>query len=85
MSGGGGLFLLVQPTGPHLWRLSYHFSGKQKTMALGAYPDMSFSDARQRRNNQHLRHDRRRSPRQAEEGRLGKDDALTQFAAARSA
>ena len=39
-SDGGGLFLLVTVNGSKLWRLSYRFDGKQKTMALGAYaPD----------------------------------------------
>ncbi len=49
LSDGGGLFLLVQPTGSRLWRLSYRFSGKQKTMALGAYPEVSLAEARERR------------------------------------
>lgn len=38
ISDGGGLFLLIQPTGSKLWRLAYRFAGKQKTLALGAYP-----------------------------------------------
>ena len=35
LSDGGGLHLLVQPTGGKLWRLAYRFVGKQKTLALG--------------------------------------------------
>ena len=31
------------------WRLSYRFAGKQKTLALGVYPDVSLKTARQRR------------------------------------
>jgi integrase len=49
ISDGGGLFLLVQPTGGKLWRLAYRFAGKQKTLALGAYPIVSLKDARGRR------------------------------------
>lgn len=52
MSDGGGLFLLVQSTDPKdskYWRLAYRFAGKQKTLALGVYPDVSLKDARQRR------------------------------------
>jgi hypothetical protein len=48
-SDGGGLFLLVSVNGSKLWRLSYRFDGKQKTMALGAYPAVSLSDARRKR------------------------------------
>ena len=37
LSDGGGLYLLIQPTGSKLWRLAYRFGGKQKTLALGTY------------------------------------------------
>jgi integrase len=50
-SDGGGLHLLVPPHGSKLWRLSYRFGGKQKTIALGAYPVVTLADARQRRDN----------------------------------
>ena len=46
---GGGLFLLVTPTGGKLWRLKYSFGGTEKLLALGIYPEISLSDARQRR------------------------------------
>ena len=46
---GGGLFLLVAPTGGKLWRLKYRFGGKEKLLALGAYPAVSLKDARERR------------------------------------
>jgi integrase len=46
---GGGLFLLIQPTGSRLWRLAYRHSGKQKTLALGSYPAVSLADARKKR------------------------------------
>src|SRR5205085_9057012 len=46
LSDGGGLQLLVQPTGSKLWRLAYRFAGKQKTLALGIYPAVSLADAR---------------------------------------
>ncbi|TXT25996.1 MAG: Phage integrase [Gallionellaceae bacterium] len=49
LADGGGLFLLVQSNGAKYWRLAYRFAGKQKTLALGVYPDVSLSDARQRR------------------------------------
>jgi integrase len=49
LSDGGGLHLLVQPTGSKLWRLAYRFGGKQKTLALGVYPAVSLQDARDRK------------------------------------
>ena len=49
ISDGGGLHLLVQPSGKELWRLAYRFAGKQKTLALGAYPAVSLSQARRGR------------------------------------
>ncbi|WP_176056023.1 tyrosine-type recombinase/integrase [Brucella intermedia] len=48
-SDAGGLHLLVNPTGSKLWRLAYRFEGKQKLLALGAYPAISLADARKRR------------------------------------
>jgi integrase len=48
-SDGGGLHLLVSPTGGKLWRLSYRHGGKQKTLAFGAYPAVSLADARSKR------------------------------------
>ena len=46
---GGGLFLLVTPSGGKLWRFKYRYNGKQKLLALGAYPEVSLADARQKR------------------------------------
>lgn len=43
-----GLFLLVNQAGKY-WRLAYRFGGKQKTLALGVYPDVGLSRARERR------------------------------------
>jgi integrase len=46
ISDGGGLFLLIQPGGGKLWRLAYRFDGKQRTQALGVYPEVSLGQAR---------------------------------------
>ena len=45
---GQGLYLHVKDAGKY-WRMSYRFSGKQKTLALGVYPAVSLAKARQRR------------------------------------
>lgn len=42
----GGLYLLIAPSGGKLWRWNYRFGGKQKTMPLGKYPDVTLADAR---------------------------------------
>jgi len=47
-SDGHGLYLLVKPSGKY-WRFNYRFVDKQKTLALGVYPDVSLAKARQRR------------------------------------
>ena len=49
VSDGGGLHILVSPTGSKLWRLSYRFGAKQKTIALGPYPVVPLAEARQKR------------------------------------
>jgi Arm DNA-binding domain len=49
LSDGGGLHLLIQPTGSKLWRLAYRFADKQKTLALGRYPVVSLEQARRQR------------------------------------
>ena len=49
MFDGGGLYLELSPAGGKLWRLKYRFSGKEKRLALGVYPEISLKDARERR------------------------------------
>ena len=49
LSDGGGMYLLVHPNGGKYWRMDYRFGGKQKTLSLGVYPDVSLADARDRR------------------------------------
>lgn len=44
-----GLHLQVNPSGSKLWRQKYRFAGKQKTLALGIYPDVSLANAREKR------------------------------------
>ncbi|MCO6442199.1 MAG: integrase arm-type DNA-binding domain-containing protein [Nitrococcus mobilis] len=49
LADGGGLYLLVNPSGGRYWRLDYRYLGKRKTLALGVYPDVGLKDARERR------------------------------------
>ncbi|AXG60892.1 TPA: tyrosine-type recombinase/integrase [Escherichia coli] len=49
VSDSHGLYLLVKPGGSRHWYLKYRISGKESRIALGAYPAISQSDARQQR------------------------------------
>ena len=49
LSDGGGLYLLVAPKGGKLWRLKFRAGGKEKVLALGAYPSISLAAARKAR------------------------------------
>ncbi len=49
MFDGQGLFLLVTSSGGKLWRMKYDYQGKERLLAIGAYPSLSLADARQRR------------------------------------
>ncbi len=48
LSDGNGLYLRIEPSGGRYWRFNYRFCGKQKTLALGVYPDVSLAKARER-------------------------------------
>ena len=50
-----GLYLEVFPNGSKLWRLKYYFGGKEKRIALGAWPEVSLQKARRMRDEQRLR------------------------------
>lgn len=46
---GGGLFLLVTPSGGKLWHFKYRHDKKERKLTFGPYPAISLADARQRR------------------------------------
>lgn len=43
---GGGLYVLINPSGSKLWRLKYRFDGREKLLAYGSYPLVPLKDAR---------------------------------------
>jgi integrase len=49
LTDGGGLYLLVSPSGGKWWRFDYRFQSKRKTLSMGVYPAVSLKDARDRR------------------------------------
>jgi len=46
---GGGLYLLITPSGGKLWRFKYRFDNKEKKLAFGSYPEITLLDARRKR------------------------------------
>ncbi|OFA33332.1 hypothetical protein BAE46_01060 [Glaciecola punicea] len=46
LSDGKSLHLLVKKSGSKYWRWSYRYDGKQKTLAIGVYPEVSIKVAR---------------------------------------
>jgi integrase len=52
-----GLYLLIKPSSPKkpkgskCWRFKYRFLGKEKTLSIGMYPDVTLSEAREARDN----------------------------------
>ena len=45
---GGGLYLLVKPSGYKSWKYDYRIDGARGTYTIGQYPDISMKDARSR-------------------------------------
>lgn len=46
LSDGAGLALLIKPNGAKLWRYRFSRGGKAQKLSLGAYPDITLSQAR---------------------------------------
>ena len=84
MSDGRGLQLVIKPNGSKLWRFNYRFDGKQKTMTLGNYPDVSLAEARTALQNARNERARGVDPMQARKAaKLARSDADTFEAVAR--
>lgn len=46
LADAGGLFLFVPPSGKKVWRMRYRFDGKEKTLVIGPYPEITLTEAR---------------------------------------
>ena len=44
-----GMFLLVNPDGSRWWRFRYKYQGREKTVSLGVYPEVSIKEAEDER------------------------------------
>jgi hypothetical protein len=71
LSDGGWLFLLVKPGGSKLWRIAYRFGGKENSLSLGAYPEISLKEARAKRDEARAAEIGRRSQPATESGKAG--------------
>lgn len=49
LSDGDGMYLLIKPAGGKYWQMKYRFAGKEKTLSFGTYPEVSISEAREKR------------------------------------
>jgi len=49
-SDGRGMYLLVHPNGSKYWKLKYRINGKEKTLSIGLYPEVSLLEAREATN-----------------------------------
>ncbi|QQX83735.1 integrase arm-type DNA-binding domain-containing protein [Cupriavidus necator] len=49
LADSGGMYLEISPAGGKYWRLKYRFSGREKRLAFGVYPDVSLAAARKKR------------------------------------
>jgi integrase len=56
LSDSGGLYLEAAPNGSRRWFWKYYFAGKEKRLALGAYPAVSLKDARSARDDARRQH-----------------------------
>ncbi|MBI2744617.1 MAG: tyrosine-type recombinase/integrase [Burkholderiales bacterium] len=50
LADGGGLHLLVQPSGAKLWRYKFRVHGVEGQHAIGVYPSVTLAHARERHN-----------------------------------
>jgi hypothetical protein len=43
-----GLYLQIMPNGSKYWRMKYRIFGKEKSLALGVYPEVTLAEAREK-------------------------------------
>jgi integrase len=46
---GGGLYLLIKPSGSRLWKMKYRIHRREKSLSFGPYPKVSLKAARDQR------------------------------------
>jgi len=69
-----GLYLEVTPSGGRFWRLKYRFNGRESTLTIGTYPEVSLAQARRVRDEARIQLYNNIDPNAAKNQRLDKTD-----------
>lgn len=69
-----GLYLEITPSGGRFWRLKYRFNGRESTLTIGSYPEVSLAQARRVRDEARIQLYNNIDPNAAKNQRLDKTD-----------
>lgn len=69
-----GLYLEVTSSGGRFWRLKYRFNGRESTLTIGSYPEISLAQARRVRDEARIQLYNNIDPNAAKNQRLDKTD-----------
>lgn len=74
-----GLYLEVTPAGGKFWRLKYRFTGRESTLTIGSYPEISLAQARRSRDEARIQLYQNIDPNAVKNQRLKKIDESILF------
>ncbi|MFK4050663.1 tyrosine-type recombinase/integrase [Acinetobacter venetianus] len=74
-----GLYLEVTPSNGRFWRLKYRFNGRESTLTIGSYPEISLAQARRSRDEARIQLYNNIDPNVVKNHRLKKMDQSTLF------
>ncbi|MCI3878639.1 tyrosine-type recombinase/integrase [Acinetobacter higginsii] len=74
-----GLYLEVTPSNGRFWRLKYRFNGRESTLTIGSYPEISLAQARRSRDEARIQLYNNIDPNAVKNHRLKKLDESTLF------
>ncbi|MCY6412492.1 integrase arm-type DNA-binding domain-containing protein [Acinetobacter sp. VNH17] len=74
-----GLYLEVTPSGGRFWRLKYRYNGRESTLTIGSYPEISLAQARRARDEARIQLYNNIDPNAVKNQRLQQMDESTLF------
>ena len=74
-----GLYLEVTPSGGKFWRLKYRFNGRESTLTIGSYPEITLAQARRARDEARIQLYNNIDPNAVKNQRLQQMDESTLF------
>ena len=74
-----GLYLEVTPSGGRFWRLKYRFNGRESTLTIGGYPEISLAQAHRARDEARIQLYNNIDPNAVKNQRLQQMDESTLF------